>query len=105
VFIRTVNKHTATMKESSAQRQSEGTVAVVEEEVFQEINRCGCTRFTTQVMICVAVALTVLFWVLAVVTAFFGLFFILGALSLIVAVLGICLVCCACCRPAAGADE
>lgn len=101
VFIRTVNKHTETKQPSEAN----GVV----EEVYQEINKCGCTRPTTQIMTVVNVALFIAFWVVGIFAFGQGgvasVFYLLGFVCLFISVVGCSLLCCACCRPPTGADE
>jgi hypothetical protein len=104
VFIRTVHKHTVAKKPSVG--PSQGGSGAVQEEVFQEVNKCGCTRNTTMIMTIVSAILFIALWIIGIfVGRIGGIFFVLGFLALFVSVTGCSLLCCACCRPATGADE
>ena len=107
MFIRTVNKHTPNKKESIHSSTNNNN----NEEIFQEINKCGCTRFTTQLITGISIFLILLFWIIGVFVygrsdrGIASLFYIVGFIFLIISVIGCSLLCCACCRPATGADE
>lgn len=107
VFIRTVHKHTPQTRRKSSAQQSSGPA----EEVFQEVNRCGCTRFTTQIFTVISLALFIALWCIG----GFGfqrnspgvasIFYLIGIVALVISCVGCNLLWCACCRPATGADE
>jgi uncharacterized MAPEG superfamily protein len=109
VFIRTVNKHTPTGRRGSSAQHAAG--ASTQEEVYQEVNRCGCTRSTTQIFTILTAILLIVFWIIGgfvfqqSAPGVASLFYLAGFVCLIVSFVGCNLLCCACCRPATGADE
>jgi hypothetical protein len=114
VFIRTVHKHTPQVTAEAASLvpvdRQEG-VSGPEDEVVVEVNNCGCTDMTVKIMSSVNCGFFIVFWVIAIFA--FGsrntlgswAFIWLGIICLLVAIVGLFLLCCACCKPPKGADE
>lgn len=82
-----------------------------QEEVYQERNKCGCTRFTTQTFTVFSTSMMTVFWLIGALVYqdrnndVAALFYFAGYVCLAVAFVGCNLLFCACCRPATGADE
>lgn len=127
VFIRTVNRFAdhkevtagvPTVLGGSARMSVEGTPLIdgdnpdpndaPQEEVVVEVNKCGCTNFFVKVLIGVAIALFLLFFGLTAVTgrsAASSVLILFAIISLITAVVGCNILCCACCQQPKGADD
>ena len=77
-------------------------------KIEKEVNRCGCTTIFTKIFTGSCCLLFIIFWLIAVFIAFGilrNILFILGWISVIITVIGLSLIFCACCRPAKGSDE
>lgn len=124
MFIRTVNKHSektdttmgsATVVGGSARMSVEGMGVLDDEgsaapeEVFVEVNKCGCTNFFVKVFIGVMIALTILFLGINVAVAddqsASGAMFSLAIVFFISSIVGCNILCCACCQQPKGADD
>jgi ABC-type multidrug transport system ATPase subunit len=106
VFIRTVNKHTPTS--TTVVPTHPNTVV---EEIFYEVNKCGCTDFTTKVIIFTTFGVFVLFMMMAIAVVgrsnkpLSSSLTVVGFISLFACIISFCLLCCACCKPPKGQDE
>lgn len=88
---------------------AEGIEAIFDEVVLEK-NKCGCTNYCVKIMVAVATVLVLVFIGSAFAigrsneSASSGLWAV-GAISLVVAIVGCNILCCACCQNPKGADE
>jgi len=126
VFLRTVNRFTPDDTKalqqngsSSAQQQpvvnSNGEIVQsmdgpIIEEIAVDLNNCGCSDYCVRIMIFVAIAVFIVFFLLGAFAtngsrAAGSILFLLALISLITSFTGCALYCCACCKPPRGADD
>jgi energy-coupling factor transporter ATP-binding protein EcfA2 len=116
VFIRTVHRYDPAVKSmtgaSLALVSVDGEAAHnPADQVVADVNKCGCTDFFVKIFSAVNCGLFILFWVIAI--AVIGrsdpigntILFLLGIAALIAVIVGMILLCCACCKPPRGANE
>ncbi|RYH21651.1 ATP-binding cassette domain-containing protein [archaeon] len=119
VFIRTVHKHTPQTTRSGSSLAitpykegnllDNGGKIATPDAVVVDMNKCGCSDRTVQVLSATNCGLFLAFWLISGLvfsnSMAGSIFFLVGVVNLIIVVVGIILLCCACCKPPKGAEE
>ena len=83
----------------------EGISAAIFDEVFVEVNKCGCTNRTVNIIIGVFLFLVILLVIIGIAAQVFGYIFIFAFLCLIAMIISCFVRFCAFCQHPKGADE
>lgn len=123
VFLRTVNRFTPvsaddakallTLQQGSPSRDQVAVQSMdgpIIDQLEVELNNCGCSDYCVRIMIFVAIAAFILFFLLGVFAnggsrAAGSVLILLALIALLTSFTGCALYCCACCKPARGADD